>query len=74
MKKEYINEEDEWLNLTPVQRIIESNRLWKLYLALGGNLDPEPNPQSPFYFQEIRCKKSANRRAGVHNLRRRGVQ
>lgn len=50
MKKKHINEEQEWLSLTPAQRIIESGKLWKLYLTLGGNLDSEPNSQSPFYF------------------------
>ena len=71
--KKYITEEQEWLKLNPAQRILESGKLWKLYLSFGGNLDPEPNPQSPFYFQEIRSKKSFNRRSGVHYLRRRGI-
>ena len=57
MKKEYIDEKDEWLSLTPAQRIIESGNLWKLYLSLGGNLDTEPDTQSPFYFQKIRKNK-----------------
>jgi hypothetical protein len=48
----YIDEEMEWLSLTPRQRILETTKLWKLYIALGGNLDPEPDPQSPFYFKE----------------------
>lgn len=72
--KRYITEEQEWLGLTPAQRIIESGKLWELYLSLGGSLDPEPNPQSPFYFPEIRSKKSSHRRSGVHYLRRRRVQ
>jgi len=71
--KKYIDEEQEWLYLTPAQRIKESAKLWKLYLALGGNLDPEPNPQSPFYFPEIRSKKSSHRRTGMHYLRRRRI-
>lgn len=45
-------EEMEWLKLSPAQRISETTKLWQLYLALGGSLDPEPDPQSPFYFQE----------------------
>ncbi len=69
----YIDEEQEWLNLTPAQRIIESGKLWQLYLSLGGSLDPEPNSQSPFYFPEIRSKKPFNRRSGVYHLRRRRV-
>src|SRR6185295_11342112 len=35
--------------LTPVQRWLESEKLWQTYLALGGSLDPEPDTQSPFF-------------------------
>lgn len=51
-RKSFMDEEREWLNLTPQKRILETTKLWKLYIALGGSLDPEPDPQSPFYFQE----------------------
>ena len=51
-QKKYIDEDTEWLNFTPVQRIMETTKLWKLYLALGGSLDPEPDPQSPFYVKK----------------------
>lgn len=47
---EFMDEDKEWLNLTPSQRILETTKLWQLYMALGGNLDPEPDTQSPFYF------------------------
>ncbi len=49
----FTDEEMEWLTLTPAQRLLETNKLWRLYIALGGSLDPEPDPQSPFYFQKI---------------------
>ena len=39
----------EWYRLTPVQRWLESEKLWQTYLALGGSLDPEPDTQSPFF-------------------------
>ena len=39
----------EWYVLTPTQRLEESSKLWQTYLELGGSLDPEPDPQSPFY-------------------------
>ena len=52
-KNKFLDEETEWLYLTPAQRIRQTSKLWQLYLALGGKLDPEPDPQSPFYFQEI---------------------
>lgn len=52
-KREFIDEDMEWLFLSPRQRILETTKLWQLYIALGGSLDPEPNPQSPFYFKDI---------------------
>jgi len=54
MKKntEFIDEDREWLSITPSQRILETTKLWRLYLSLGGSLDPEPDSQSPFYFQK----------------------
>jgi hypothetical protein len=39
----------EWYRLTPVQRWLESEKLWQTYLALGGSFDPEPDTQSPFF-------------------------
>ena len=42
----------EWYLLTPIQRWQESSKLWQTYLSLGGTLDPEPDTQSPFYFQK----------------------
>ena len=48
----FIDEDQEWLSLTPAQRFMETTKLWELYLALGGNLDPEPDPQSPFDVKE----------------------
>lgn len=51
----FINEDEEWLNLTPQERISETTKLWKLYIVLGGNLDSEPDPDSPFYFKRTSC-------------------
>jgi len=48
-KDSFVDEDGEWLKLTPAQRMLETTKLWKLYVALGGSLDPEPDPQSPFY-------------------------
>jgi hypothetical protein len=48
---EFVDEPMAWLKLSPAQRIEESTKLWQLYLALGGTLDPQPDPQSPFYVQ-----------------------
>lgn len=49
---EFIDEDREWLSITPSRRILETTKLWQLYLSLGGSLDPEPDSQSPFYFQK----------------------
>ena len=47
------DEAEEWLHLTPGERLLETTKLWQLYLSLGGRLDPEPDPQSPFYFPDL---------------------
>lgn len=49
---DFTDEEAEWLSLTPAQRFLETTKLWQFYIALGGSLDPEPNPQSPFYVKK----------------------
>lgn len=48
-------EEISWLRLSPAQRMMESARLWRFYIAMGGSLDPEPDPQSPFYHDESKA-------------------
>jgi hypothetical protein len=42
----------EWFRMTPEQVWSESSKLWEFYLAAGGSLNPEPDPQSPFFFPE----------------------
>jgi hypothetical protein len=39
----------EWYFLTPQERWQESEKLWQIYLSMGGSLDPEPDTQSPFF-------------------------
>ncbi|MCM8786651.1 MAG: hypothetical protein NC935_01180 [Candidatus Omnitrophica bacterium] len=51
-KRIFVDEERGWINLSAKDRILETTKLWQLYIALGGSLDPEPDPQSPFYFKE----------------------
>ncbi len=63
----------EWYALTPQQRIEESAKLWATYLTLGGSLDPEPDPQSPFFSAEEWRQISAHGRAGLRGVRRSGV-
>jgi hypothetical protein len=63
----------EWYRLTPVQRWLESEKLWQAYLALGGSLDPEPDTQSPFFDARSPRSRPAYGRTGVRVLRRRRV-
>lgn len=70
--EELVEEEwAEWYRLTPVQRWLESERLWQSYLALGGSLDPEPDSQSPFFDERAPRSRPADGRTGVRILRRR---
>ncbi len=43
------------------------------YLMLGGSLDPEPDPQSPFFDEEAWRANLADGRPGVRVIRRGGV-
>lgn len=47
-----LTEEMSWLRLSPGQRMLQSAKMWGFYLAMGGKLEPEPDTQSPFYFQK----------------------
>ena len=42
----------EWIDLTPMERFRQSEKLFAQYLAMGGSLDPDPDPTSPFYDPE----------------------
>ncbi len=67
------NDEDswrEWYRLTPLQRWHESTKLWQFYLRIGGSLDPEPDPQSPFDAFLPRGAAPAYGRSGLRVLRR----
>ena len=60
----------EWYRLTPVQRWLESEKLWQIYLAFGGSLDPEPDTQSPFFDPKASRVRPAHGRTSVRVLRR----
>ncbi len=54
----------DWYRLTPLVRFRASEKLWQVYLALGGSLDPEPDTQSPFFDPgepRARCSWEARR-------------
>ena len=38
----------EWYRMTPAERWEKTAEIWETYLALGGSLEPEYDPQSPF--------------------------
>ena len=65
----FFDEDREWLQLEPAERLLETTKLWAIYRLMGGNLDPEPDPQSPFYIFQTPRPLLANRRTSVHNLR-----
>jgi hypothetical protein len=60
----------EWYQLTPVQRWLESEKLWQTYLTLGGSRDPEPDTQSPFFDARASRPRPAHGWIGVRVLRR----
>ena len=59
----------EWYRLTPVQRWLESEKLWQTYLALGGSLDLEPDTQSPFPPSKDKIPCSTKQRKIEQHLR-----
>lgn len=63
----------EWYRLSPAERWEESQKLWSTYLTLGGSLDPEPDPQSPFFDADEWRTLFADGRPGLRVVRRSGV-
>jgi hypothetical protein len=60
----------EWLSLTPLERFNASEKIFADYLAMGGSLDPDPDPTSPFCDPEEWRPGVAYGRAGLRVLRR----
>ena len=42
----------DWYSMSPAERFIESQKLWEVFVLLGGDYDPEPDTQSPFHISE----------------------
>ena len=63
----------EWLDLTPLQRFAESEKIFAQYLAMGGSLDPDPDPTSPFYDPQTSGSGAAYGRPGLRVLWRSAV-
>lgn len=72
--EELVGEEwAEWYRMSPAERWLESEKLWAVFLSLGGSLDPEPDTQSPFFDPRAPRSSSADGRTGVRVVRRGGV-
>jgi hypothetical protein len=41
---------EEWAKLTPIERFRESEKIFAQYPAMGGTLDPDPDPTSPLFW------------------------
>jgi len=59
-----------WYRLSPVERWRESEKLWEVYLSLGGSLDAQPDTQSPFFDPNDPSMRTTDRRPGMCVLRR----
>ena len=75
--EELPDEWKEWIELTPLQRFRRSEELFAQYLAMGGSLDPDPDPTSPFFCEEDYMQEgcfprwaSARQRAALRLIRR----
>jgi len=63
----------EWFRMTPQERWAETEKLWAIYLSLGGSLDLEPDTQSPFYDPDSPGPGDSHGRAGMRIMRRSGI-
>ena len=60
----------EWVNLTPLERFVRSEQLLVEYVAMGGTLDADPEPTSPFDVPDAWRPDAAHGRVGLRLLRR----
>jgi hypothetical protein len=68
--EDWPEEWQEWAKLTPMERFRESEKIFAQYLAMGGSLDPDPDPSCPFYDPSEWNPGAAHGRAGLRVLRR----
>jgi hypothetical protein len=68
--EDWPEEWQEWARLTPMERFRESEKIFAQYLAMGGSLDPDPDPTSPFDAAYERRPDPALGRAGLRVVRR----
>lgn len=67
------DEWQEWVSLTPMERFRRSEEIFAQYLAMGGSLDPDPDPTSPFYDAAAPSAVPAYGGTGLRVLRRGAV-
>jgi hypothetical protein len=63
----------DWYNLTPIERWEHSTRLWETFRSLGGNLEPEPDTESPFFDAASWRPTPVDGRSSVRVLRSCGI-
>lgn len=63
----------EWYRMSLRERWAETEKMWAMYLALGGSLEPEPDTYSPFFDPEAPGASPLDGRSGVRLVRRSGV-
>jgi len=68
--EDWPEEWQEWASLSPIERFRESEKIFAQYLAMGGTLDPDPDPASPFHDAETSGAGPAYGGAGLRVLRR----
>jgi len=42
----------DWYKMSPAERFVESQKLWEVFILLGGDCAREPDTQSPFHIFE----------------------
>ena len=59
-----------WYRLSLQERWRESEKLWEVYLLLGGSLEPEPDTQSPFFDPDASSTSPTHGQSDMRVLRR----
>lgn len=63
----------DWFSLSPAERWKQTEQLWTTFLSLGGSLDSEPDPRSPFFDEEERRANLADGRTSLRIIRSCGI-
>lgn len=63
----------DWYGLEPAERWAESEKLWNTFILLGGNFEPEPDTQSPFFDASAPCAVPPDGGTSVRVLRSCGI-